>query len=191
MQSVCLLFAGRRGLDDYNLRTSIIRVPEVSQKIKSAQLIFDHKENSIDLYSYALSSDTDYSDRPQLRVLVSEIVQIGLYERYIKFRHKPQFMIGKMNNSALKVCSGKMSFQEFVINSDFFQQLNNISNLNESTRLSGLKLEEYSSVYLKDNRYEDYNAQSKDCYSIIHEIGNDNIINQYIHIGPCIDFRKQ
>ncbi|MCJ8276137.1 MAG: hypothetical protein HRT44_10760, partial [Bdellovibrionales bacterium] len=120
MQSVCMIFAGRRGLDDYNMRTSIVRVPEVSQRIKQAQFILDQSGLTVDLYSFAQLSDTEYSNQPQLRVLLSGIVQIGLYDRFIKYRNKPQFMLGKVNGcSALDVCTSKMTFEEFVQSSAF------------------------------------------------------------------------
>lgn len=193
MQSVCLLFAGRRGLDDFHMRSSIIRVPEVSQRLKKAQSIFDQSGKSVDLFAYAQSSNTEYSNLPNLRVLLASIVQIGLFDRFIKYRNPPRYMVGKINgSSAIDVCSNKISFNDFIMTSDFFMEITNIEELegNRPTTLSGLRLEEYGAIHLNEGGYIPFQSNSKDCYTIIQELGTENIISQYIHIGPCFDFRQ-
>ena len=192
MQSVCLLFAGRRGLDDFSMRSSIVRVPEVSQRLKRAQSIFDQTGKPVDLFAFAQASDTEYANLPNLRVLLASIVQIGLYDRYIKFRNPPTFMVGKTNgSSALDVCTQKITFDEFITSSDFFLEITNVEDIDSSkTTLTGLRLEEYGAVILKDGTYTPFQSNSKDCYSIIQELGSESIISQYIHIGPCFDFRQ-
>ncbi|MCJ8275913.1 MAG: hypothetical protein HRT44_08435, partial [Bdellovibrionales bacterium] len=75
---------------------------------------------------------------------------------------------------------------------DFYHENNNVEDIvSQQTTLTGLSLEEYGAVYLKDDKYESFNSHSKDCYAIIQELGTESIISQYIHIGPCFEFRKQ
>ena len=108
-QPICVVFAGRQGLDDVESRYSIARIPEVSAYLREAQAFFDNiktVDHNIDLFSFLNSSDNDFSMRPKLRSLVAAIVQVGLFQRYTKFYGNPSFMVGNNNGaSALNVCT--------------------------------------------------------------------------------------
>lgn len=76
MQGVCLIFAGRRGLDEASARWMSARIPQVSQKIKRAQSLIDEvlgDQSSVDLLSYLLSSDQEFLGHPSLRVLMGAV----------------------------------------------------------------------------------------------------------------------
>jgi hypothetical protein len=195
MQTVSLLFAGRRGLEDQLTRQAILRIPEVSRRISQAQKIIEQLYPTFqnDLYSYIQQNDLEFNNQKNLKSLVTAIVQIGLYDRFIKFRNKPQFLIGLANpNSALKVCTGLLSFEEYILESEFCAQLQNISQIPlQQVQLLGLSLEEYC-VYFFDielNQYKMIELNSKDPVRLLEKIHIDNTNLQCIHIGPHCEFR--
>ncbi|MCB0378845.1 MAG: hypothetical protein KDD33_10155 [Bdellovibrionales bacterium] len=197
MQGVCLIFAGRRGLDEASARWMSARIPQVSQKIKRAQSLIDEvlgDQSSVDLLSYLLSSDQEFLGHPSLRVLMGAVVQVGLFERFIASRPRPEFMLGKTNGiSALEVCAGKKSFDELVLKSDFLQPSSTAHSqppLGEAS-LVGLQLEEYGGFQWLRDSFEAVDFASKDLYSILAEIRENNFVGQLINIGPSIEFRKK
>ena len=71
MQSLCLVFAGRRGLDEFSSRQSVGRIPEVSHKLKEAQAFFDsirNKKWSVDLFSALQAPDDEFAAKQHLRL---------------------------------------------------------------------------------------------------------------------------
>lgn len=200
MHSVCLLFAGRRGLDDQGTRHSVLRIPEVSRKLKQAQYLLDQiikSDDHIDLYSFILASDSDFNLQQDLKSLVSSIVQMGLFDRYVKFRNRPQFLIGRSNGngSAMTVCADKQSFEDFVLQSEYCLKKQSIPTLHqmETQQLAGMCLEEYG-LYKWDQQlgeYQTIEVESKEAAKIVDQLSLDNLINQCIHIGPHHEFRNK
>ncbi len=195
MYSVCLLFSGRRGLDDFAIRSSILRIPEVSRKINHAQNILEkagHHHDNLDLISFLLSSDHEFESKTKLKSLVTAIVQVGLFDRYVKYRNRPQFLVGKLNEtSAMKVCADKQSFSDLIYESDFFAETQNVRPLQPTTLyLSGAPLEEYGTFsWDKDGFYTSIDSPSKEASILVAELFNENKIQQCIHIGPHYQFR--
>jgi len=194
MQQVCLLFAGRRGLDDFSTRHSVLRIPEVSRKLKSTQIILDTllgDTGSYDLLSHVMAPDEEFSSQPHLRSLISATVQVGLFDRFVKFHNRPQYLIGHLGGaSALQVCSQQISLEEFLSQSELVNGKSSLEEEEEATLLSGLSLEEYGAVIWNSDlgRYEHWDAPSKDAIKIIETLNNENLIHQCIHVGPCFDF---
>jgi len=196
MYSVCLLFSGRRGLDDFSIRASILRIPEVSRKINHAQNIIEKaggkNPSQLDLISYLLSSDQEFESKTKLKSLLTSIVQIGLFDRFVKYRSRPHFLIGQLNEtSAMKVCADKQSFSDLIYESDFFKELQNIKTISpQPLFLSGNPLEEYGTfAWNTDGFYQTIESPSKEASILVAELFNENKIQQCIHIGPHYQFR--
>lgn len=195
MQNICLLFAGRKGLDDSSVRTSILRIPEVSRKLKEAQgHLDDILEGGIhvDLISYIHSTDQEFNANPSLKSLVAAVVQIGLFERFVKFRARPQFLVGQVNGcSAMKVCAGLQSFRDFVDSSDFCRENTLVARFTQlGTKLAGVKLEEYSALmWNPEGFYQELSIEQKEGAKIIEELSTSNMLSQCVHVGPHYDFR--
>lgn len=197
MHAVCLLFSGRRGLEDQEVRHSVLRIPEVSRKLKQAQYLLDslsEENNHRDLISYILSPDDDFNSQQTLKSLVSAVVQMGLFDRYVKYRHRPTFLVGRINGcSAIKVCADKQSFEDFIFESEYISETVNIATLvPQKTKLTGLVLEEYG-VYKWNaaGEYLDVETDTKEAAKIIEDLSVDHDLHQCIHVGPCFDFRIQ
>ena len=199
-QPICVVFAGRQGLDDVESRYSIARIPEVSAYLREAQAFFDNiktVDHNIDLFSFLNSSDNDFSMRPKLRSLVAAIVQVGLFQRYTKFYGNPSFMVGNNNGaSALNVCSQACSFTEMLESSPYTQQLMKTNEefetetILQDLRLSGLSLEEYGLVKRNGAEFENVTSSTKNCYGLLKKLQQDQQVEQFIHIGPHFDFRQ-
>ena len=195
MQSICLLFAGRRGLDGVEERHSILRIPEVSRRMKRAQALLDETLESgirVDLYSFILSPDEEFNAHPSLKSLVTSVTQVGLFDRFIKYRSRPQFMIGRMNGcSAALVCSSQQTFDDFVTTSRFCQENTLMARYTgPGTQLAGVQMEEYGALqWNEEGFYEPLKLEAKDAASIMIEISGDFLITQCIHIGPHYKFR--
>lgn len=195
MHAVCLLFSGRRGLENQDIRHSVLRIPEVSRKLKQAQYLIDSLEqnNHRDLISYILSSDEDFNSQQTLKSLVSAIVQIGLFDRYVKYRHRPQYLVGRVNGcSAIKVCADKQNFEDFIFQSEYISETVDVISPLNSQKLTGLVLEEYG-VYQWNpaGEYNGFDTETKEAAKIIEDLSAENSLHQCIHVGPVFDFRLQ
>ncbi len=195
MQSICLLFAGQRGLDDVQFRQSVLRIPEVSRRLKQAQEILDQAIDSniyVDLISYINSPDSDFDNISNLKSLVASCVQVGLFDRFIKYRSRPEFLIGRNNGlSALKVCAQMQTFEEFVVTSPFCQEntlMGRFAN-QKNSKLFGTELEEYGVLqWNHDGYYEVIESKQKNAPGILEDLSKKHLLTQCIHVGPTYDF---
>jgi hypothetical protein len=124
-QATGVVFAGRNGLDFLELRLGAVRIPEVSLRIREAQKILDGLEvERVDLLGSTVTEDEAFFRNIKIKSLLAAIVQVGLYERFLKSQRAPDILIGTSNgDSALLVCAGQMTFEEMVKNSAALQTL--------------------------------------------------------------------
>jgi hypothetical protein len=195
MQSICLLFAGQKGLDDVNFRQSVLRIPEVSRRLKEAQRILDQSIDSdiyVDLFSFVNSLDSEFESHSNLKSLAATCVQVGLFDRLIKFRSRPQFLVGRVNGlSAMRVSAGLQSFQDLVVTSPFCQEntlMGRFAN-QKNSKLFGTELEEYGVLaWNVDGFYEEVEMEQKEAVAILSELSKTHILTQCIHVGPTYEF---
>ena len=112
------IFAGTRsGLDFSEMRNSVLRIPEVTIRIREAQAILDSMEvPRVDLFNVISSDDETFNRNAKLKSLLAAIVQIGLFDRYMKTNRRPEFMVGAATgDSAMNVCAGLSTFGDMVI----------------------------------------------------------------------------
>jgi hypothetical protein len=195
MQNICLLFAGRRGLDDFFTRNSVFRIPEVSRKLKETQRLLEYflgSQNNVDLYSYVLSSEEDFNSHPNLKSLVAATVQIGLFDRFVKYRSRPEFLVGRVNGcSAMHVCAGLQSFEAFVETSDHCKENSVMARFSQQpeTRLTGVKLEEFGALrWNPEGFYQELHLDKKNAAELVDQLNVSSILSQCVHVGPYFDF---
>ncbi len=197
MQNICLLYSGRRGLDDPATRISVLRIPEVSRKLKEAQRLVDEiigASLKIDLYSYVQSSDSEFNSNASLKALVAATVQVGLFDRFVKYRSRPKFLVGPINgNSAMAVCAGMQEFRNFIENSDFCKENTLMARYTQQgTKLTGVKLEEYGALmWNPEGFYQNLEVEKKEATKIVEELSLNNLLTQCVHLGPTYDFRQE
>ena len=116
MRSAVLL-ANTGVLDFLELRTSIIRIPEVLAKLKEAQTFIDRAQaQAPDLIQFVTSDDAVFWSRSRYREIAVGVVQLGLYERYQKRFGAADFVLaGDSECNPVQVLSGRMRLGEYVI----------------------------------------------------------------------------
>lgn len=119
------VFAGRNGLDFLELRLGVVRIPEVSLRIREAQAILDSLEiERVDLLGMTVAEDESFFRNIKMKSLLAAIVQVGLYDRLLKSQRAPEVLVGNANgDSALLVCAGQITFEQMVKSSSAFQTL--------------------------------------------------------------------
>ncbi len=120
-----VLFAGRSGLDFLELRFGAVRIPEVTLRIREAQRILDNLNvERIDLMGSILVEDEFFSKNSKLKEMLAAIIQVGLYDRLLKSQRAPDVLVGPaVGDSALMVCAGQISFENFVTSSEVLGSL--------------------------------------------------------------------
>ena len=114
-----VVFGGQNSLDFYDVRLSVLRIPEVSLKIEEAQNIWDKSCGTSFSFQHFLScEDSIFFNNINLKALSLSVVQLGLMDRYERLFRKPQYLVGNtQNDSALMVASGKVTLSELIANS--------------------------------------------------------------------------
>ena len=124
-QATGVVFAGRNGLDFLELRLGVVRIPDVSLRIREAQSILDSLDvERVDLLGATITEDDSFFRNIKMKSLLASIVQVGLYDRLLKSQRPPDVLVGNANgDSALLVCAGQMTFEEMIKSSSVFQLL--------------------------------------------------------------------
>lgn len=207
MGKVALVFAGRNGLDQFDLRISVMRIPEVSLRVREAQAILDGLEiPKIDLFNVILSSDEYFFKNLRLKSLLAAVVQVGLFDRYLKSQKRPEILVGNSNgDSAMAVAAGKMTFREMIENSQALATLRASDVVipmvvHANPLLSGLSLTEYQAMeYRPVNQseeapsadsemgacgYQFMAAGSMDLKSLVVSLHQEQSVACFVNVGP-------
>lgn len=181
--STVLVFTGRSGVDDLNFRQQLLRIPEISTILKSAQSCLEMRGVSTkDLASFVLSETNEYLSAGLWREFVAQLMQIGLYRRYERLAFRPQFIIGDSGEcSASAVCLGLVSFETLV--DQFVELLDKRSQEEQSSEfLVGHRLE-MAKVYEFVNGEYRVSAEGKEAWSLLEGICKDHLVDQVITLG--------
>lgn len=111
-----IVFGGNNSLDFAEVRFNVLRIPEVSLRIREAQDIWDESSGASFSFQHFLNADDNsFFNNINLKTLTLAVVQLGLYDRYIKNFRPPQMLIGNVENeSAALVVAGKISLREMI-----------------------------------------------------------------------------
>lgn len=213
MAKNALVFSGRNGLDFIELRQGVLRIPEVTLRIREAQKILDTpvmgadgpiETDCVDLMNLISSDDDMFFRNIQLKSLASAIVQVGLFDRYMKTQKRPDYMVGNSNgDTAMMVCAGRMSFREMVETSAAAHSLRSGGKAAEKVvslvlvaapLLSGLSLTEYSALELKANEsgvvsYQPVQGTSMELRKIVASLHEEQGVDRFVNIGPASALR--
>src|SRR5690606_28690455 len=92
------------------------------------------------------SDDRIFLGNIRLKSLAASVVQIGLYDRYVKHFKTPEYILGNFNgDSAMKVAAGLISLEELLLQSNAIRTPRPLQNLQlaEDPVLAGISLTEY------------------------------------------------
>lgn len=182
-----LIFNGSNALEFQDIRTNVIRIPEVIHAVREAQGIWDALNPSpFDLVNFIGSEDRVFLSQIKLKNFAAAVVQVGLLRRYLRGHELPEFVIGTVSgDSPFRVALKQISFVEMVAESEAMprERLQIISN--ESPALAGVRLEEYV-VYQKaeGDRYKRLDFETRDVRKMVEGLVANQNVNKLIFVGP-------
>ncbi len=110
-----LIFDIHASIHFQDVRSALIRIPEVIQKIREVQDLLDRRGIALDLSNFIASDDGTFLHHYRRKEFASIVIQLGLYDRYLRYFEKPTSVIGVINSiSAVRVVIGKASLEELV-----------------------------------------------------------------------------
>jgi hypothetical protein len=194
------VFAGRNGLDFWDVRLGTLRIPEVVARVRQAQRILDEIADlpSLDLFCYIASGDDHFQRNIKLKSLAAAIVQVGLFDRFSRLGRRPNYLLGASNSDpAMMVCSGFLPFELLVRESQALQTLRPLSERplapgpgEEAPVLAGISLIEYQALeaQLVDGGGVEWTQVASgfmDFKKIAAKLQEDYEVTNFINIGPA------
>jgi hypothetical protein len=182
-----LIFNGTNALDFQDIRTNVIRIPEVGLSIREAQSIWDALNSSaFDLANFVSSEDQSFLGHIKLKNFAASVVQVGLLRRYLKHNAMPEFIIGTLNgDSPLKVALEQISFVEMVAESEAIpkERLALVQN-SDSMMLAGVRLEEYAVYQKTATGYKRMSFETRDVQKMVEILVKEQGVDKAIFVGP-------
>lgn len=183
-------------LDFLELRSSIIRIPEVIAKLKEAQIYLDRAmEEAPDLIQFLTSEDQKFWASQNIRKIAVGVVQIALYERYEKrFGKAAHFLAIDNEENPIQVISGNMRLGEYVINLAMKKektQSSDVFDLSEASFLSkGISMPDFQLYSQEDNEdsvlaYKLEDEGKKEALNeLLMKVRDEDSVKQFVNIGP-------
>ncbi|MCB0392554.1 MAG: hypothetical protein KDD58_14795 [Bdellovibrionales bacterium] len=184
-----IIFNDHSSLNFHEIRDNIIRIPEVSMRIREAQSVWDALgESDFSFYNFLMAEDQTFLSNIKTKNLVSSIVQIGLYDRYVRQFGRPEYVIGTTNgDSPLHVCLGLTHFEDMILDSQVARPVIPIPILNNNqTFLTGVSLAE-TGVFKHNSetgKYVRIEEEKNDISKIISYLIEDCQVKKLVNIGP-------
>lgn len=194
-----VFFSNSTIFDQMEVRLAVLRIPEVTAKLRQAQKLIDRElGGAIDLTNLLASEDSWYLKNTHAKGLASALVQIGLYERFLKSFPQPQFLLGNCKgDSPLNVISGQISFEDLIRQSQAFRSKQHLLMVgNNLPILSGMALAEYA-VYQATNvpgatvAYSQIRLHSPHLRHILTSLVEESQVKRLVNIGPAMQANLQ
>ena len=187
-----LVFNGASNLDFQDIRTNVIRIPEVVLRIREAQSIWDTLSGiPLDLANFIASEDSVFLNHIRLRNFATAVVQVGLLDRYLKTHTLSEYVVGAVNgDSPLLVALGKKSFFDMVSESSALTGVGSKSRTGAASGmelpiLSGVQLDEYGVFRRSDNGiYERLLTATAEVEKMIVSLVDLNEVSTLVMVGP-------
>lgn len=194
------VFAGRNGLDFWDVRLGVLRIPEVMGRLREAQRILDSIESvpRLDLICYVASGDEHFQRNIKLKSLAAAIVQVALYERFAKLGRRPHFLLGASNSDpSMMVCAGLQTFESLVRDSAALDTLRPAAEKPVGLRpgddapvLAGISLVEYQALEAQPTEsggvhWSQVAAGFMDFKKIAAKLQEEFEVMHFINVGPA------
>ncbi len=185
-----LVFNGASNLDFHDIRTNVVRIPEVVMRIREAQQVWDKVSSTpLDLANFVGSEDDVFLSHIKLKSFATAVVQVGLLDRYLKNYKMPEFVVGAINgDSPMKVAIGHMTFFDLVSQS----LANNgpkprvpVANALDLPILAGVQLVEYA-VFARNSegKFERKDSEIRELERMIVDLVDQHEVNKLVMVGP-------
>jgi len=186
-----VVFGGQNSLDFFDVRNSVVRIPEVSIKLEEAQKIWDEQcKTSFSFQHFLTCEENQFFNNIHLKSLSLAIVQLGLLDRYKRLFRNPQYLIGSINNdSAMLVATGTITFQELISQSQACAMVRPLAPLQlaptaQNTILNGRQLPKYQAFKLGEEKFMEAGQSYLSLINTIRQLTDHEGIQKVIHIGP-------
>ncbi|MCB0393194.1 MAG: hypothetical protein KDD25_01470 [Bdellovibrionales bacterium] len=186
-----IFFGGAQSLDNDLVRKCVIRIPEVTIRLREAQKIMDQSEEYVDLMSLMNSENRDFQNFLKYRGALAAAVQTGLYDRYRKTQAEPAIFLGHANGKfAAGQCCGAESFEAMILESikPSTPSAPVIQGLEMPILSRGATNARVHSFEVSDG--EGFCESPQECYdvvSMIEKLADEKGLTQLIIIGPGLD----
>ncbi len=184
-----VLFNEAKVLDLQEVRSNVLRIPEVSRKVREAQAILDRSAiGNFDLNTHIASDDKTFLSNLKLKQVCHSIVQLGLYERMLRFSAEPHLLVGNMSGfTALKVLTGQLSFEDLVLGKE--EKAPVVVGLSggcvDTPLLVGVKLAEYKVFRSAESTIQSVAGfDGRNADQLIKELMMKNPSAVVVNIGP-------
>jgi hypothetical protein len=187
-----VIFNGASNLDFQDIRTNVIRIPEVVTRLREAQEVWDKiSPVSLDLTNFVASEDSVFLGNIRLKNFASAIVQLGLLDRYLKQNRVGEFMLGAVNgDSPLRVALGEISFREMIEESPAllgYSARASVTSISggELPVLAGMQLMEYG-VYRRgvDGSFKALTMDLREIDKLIVFLVEEYDVRKIVMVGP-------
>ncbi len=114
--SEVVIFAGSEVFLPLNVRTNLIRVPQVIVALKQAESWIEELGiKDVSLMAFFLYEDRLFQRDDELRRLVSGVAQLALFNRYMRNREMPELFMGPVERETIfSVVAKSKGLQEWV-----------------------------------------------------------------------------
>lgn len=189
-----LIFNGASNLDFQEIRANVIRIPEVVQRIREAQKIWDGgSPTPLDLANFIGSEDEVFLSHIKLKSFATAVVQVGLLDRYLKSHDMPEFVVGAINgDSPMKVAIGHIAFQDLIGQSTALTSTRPrtptaapAASALDLPILAGVQLVEYA-IFKRgaDGTYARQANDTRELERMIVDLVDDQEVNKLVMVGP-------
>lgn len=181
-----VLFNEAKVLDLQEVRANVLRIPEVSRKVREAQAILDREAiGNFDLSTHIAADDKTFLSNLKLKQVCHSIIQLGLYERMLRFSAEAHLLVGNMSGfTALKVLTGQLSFENLVLGQED-KPVCLVSQGGDTPLLVGVKLAEYKVFKSADAVLQSVPGfEGRNADQLIRELQAKNPAAVVVNIGP-------
>ena len=189
-----LIFSTINALEFLEVRRNAIRIPEVFQKVREAQTIWDQVSGrSLDLANFIGSDDQSFLGNLRLKNLATAVVQLGLLDRWLKQNELPRYLVGLSNGDApVKVASRQQTFDELVRESHALGQIRTpmlTLHTGGLPILAGISLAEFSLLHKNEHGFEPLIDNEMDFRRLITVLlqqkeSKEQTIRRILVVGP-------
>lgn len=114
--SDAVVFNPNNQLEFQEVRMNVTRIPEVMARVREAQAPWESALGSAagDLASFVVTEDERFAAAPRRRLVTVGVIQVGLFDRFVRAHGEPRWLIGA-GEGPLSVVTGRRPLSDFVL----------------------------------------------------------------------------
>lgn len=194
-----VVFSGNHRLDEWELRSALQRIPEVSRCLREAQVELDRQldndESSVmgyNLMDALTSEDSDVMADETWRHLLTELVQLSLYRRYCRLNGLPSYIITPQGDLGLLgyLSCGESLGSWLAMHVDRIQDKRHLKLVNATEGLpvlAGRRLKEYGCCFSSQEEgvtaWNPLTVSQMDLAQLLNHVADESGQKEIMHIG--------